>query len=136
MPDSAFTKAASIPLLQTLDISLTESGDRHAVMEVTVSEKHANYYGGAHGGLLASLADTVCFFPKPLIPSGLLVTTVNLNLNYMRPVDIGERLRARADLLRLGRRTANLNVSIVNEAGKQVVHGSAVLMIVGESEKA
>ena len=132
MSDEAFAKAASIPLLQTLDISLAESGEQHAVMEVTVSAKHANYYGGAHGGLLATLADTVCFFPLPLIPSGLQVTTVNLNLNYMRPVSLGERLRARADLLRLGRRSANLNVSIENETGKQVVQGTAVLMVLDE----
>ena len=132
MSDSAFAKAAAIPLLQTHDIRLVESDELHAVMEVTVSEKHANYYGGAHGGLLAALADTACFFPLPLIPSDTQVTTVNLNLNYMRPVSLGERLRVRADLLRLGRRTANLNVSIVNEAGKQVVQGTAVLMILEE----
>ncbi len=132
MPADAFAKAASIPLLQTLDIRLAESGVQHAVMELTVSEKHANYYGGAHGGLLATLADTVCFFPQPLIPSDLQVTTVNLNLNYMRPVALGEKLRARADLLRLGRRTANLTVSIENETGRQVAHGTAVLMVLDE----
>ena len=116
-------------MLKTLGISLLESSPRHAVMEVVVSEKHANFYGGTHGGLLATLADTACFFPQPLIPSGLHVSTVSLNLNYMRPVSIGEQIRARADLVRLGRRTANLNITITNDACKPVVQGTAVLMV-------
>lgn len=129
MTDSAFTKAASVPMLQTLDIKLVESGDNFAVMEVTVAEKHANYFGGAHGGLLATLADTACFFSRPLIPAGKTVTTVNLNLNYMRPAKLGDRLRSRAELVRLGRQTANLDIRISNESGKELVQGTAVLMI-------
>ena len=132
MTDSAFTKAASVPMLQTLDIRLVESGDNHAVMEVTVAEKHANYFGGAHGGLLAILADTACFFSRPLIPAGKKVSTVNLNLNYMRPARLGDRLRARAELVRLGRQTANLDIRITNESGKELVQGTAVLMILAD----
>ena len=74
----------AIALLRTLDIRLTEIGERHAVMEVDVAEKHGNYFGGAHGGLIATLVDTVCFFPRPLLPSGLLVTTANLNVSYIK----------------------------------------------------
>jgi len=135
MPDLAFAKAASIPMLQTLGIKLLESSERHAVMEVIVDQRHANFYGGTHGGLLATLADTACFFPQPLIPSGKQVATVSLSLNYMRPVRIGEHLRSRADLMRLGKRTANLSISILDDEGVQVVHGTSVLMIIGEASE-
>jgi len=117
MADIAFTRAASIPMLQTLGIRLVESGPEHAVMEVTVSEGHANFYGGTHSGLLATLADTACFFPRPLIPSGARIATTNFSLNYLRPASVGERLRGRAQLLRLGRRTANLEVRIETARG-------------------
>jgi acyl-coenzyme A thioesterase PaaI-like protein len=46
-------------------------------------------------GLLAALADTVCFFPRPLLPSGQAATTVNLNVSYVRPAAVGDRLLAR-----------------------------------------
>ena len=65
----------AIPLLQTLGIRLVENGERHAVMEVTVADGHRNFFGGAHGGLIATLVDTACFFPLPLLPAGRLVTT-------------------------------------------------------------
>jgi len=134
MTDSAFTRAAAIPMLQTLGITLVESGDTHAIMEVTVAEKHANFYGGTHGGLLATLADTTCFFPRPLIPSGVRAATTNLSLNYLRPAAVGEILRARADLLHFGRRTANLEIHIENAQGKLLVQGSAVLLVLEAKE--
>ena len=133
MEPATVDSASRISLLKTLDIHLAEIGPRHAVMEVTVAEKHLNYLGGAHGGLLATLVDTACFFPHPLLPSGRRVTTSNLNVNFLRPVAAGEHLRARSELLHLGRRTANLTVQVVNEEERLVAHGTATLMILGEA---
>jgi len=128
-PD-VFTTASQISLLQTLDIQLAEIGDHHAVMTVTVAEKHLNYLGGAHGGLLATLADTVAFFPRPLLPSGQNCTTTNLNVAYLRPAALGDTLFARAELLHLGRRTASVQVRIVNQADKLIAHGTTSLMLI------
>lgn len=118
----------AIPLLRTLDINLKEIGDSHAVMEVTVSDIHRNYFGGAHGGLIATLVDTVSFFPRPLLPSGRPCTTTNLNVTYARPAALGDTLTARSDLLHLGRRMASLAIRVVNQDGKLVAHGTATLM--------
>lgn len=54
-------QANQIGMLQTLGIRLTDVGDDYAVMEVIVDERHSNYFGGVHGGLLATLVDTVAF---------------------------------------------------------------------------
>ncbi len=124
----------AISLLRTLDIRLTVIGERHAVMEVVVAEKHGNYFGGAHGGLIATLVDTVCFFPRPLLPSGRLVTTTNLNVSYIRPAQMGERLTARSELLHMGRRTASLAVRVVDGDGRLVAHGTATLMVLSDPE--
>ncbi len=119
-----------VPLLQTLGIKLTEIGARHAIMEVTVSDIHRNYYGGAHGGLIATLVDTVSFFPKPLIPSGRSVTTTSLNINYVRAATVGDRLIARSELLHLGRRTASLSVRVLDGKDRLIAHGSATLLVI------
>ncbi len=124
----------AIALLRTLDIRLTKIGERHAVMEVVVAEKHGNYFGGAHGGLIATLVDTVCFFPKPLLPSGRLVTTTNLNVNYVRPAQVGDRLIARSELLHMGRRTASLAVRVSDGEGRLVAHGTATLMVLSDPD--
>jgi len=118
-----------IPLLRTLGIRLTEVGERHAVMEVDVADVHRNYYGGAHGGLIATLVDTVCFFPRPLIPSGLRLTTTGLTVAYIRPAKVGDHLVARSELLHVGRRTASLAARVTDGAGRLVAHGTATLMV-------
>ena len=103
-------------------------------MEVVVGDQHRNYFGGAHGGLIATLVDTVCFFPRPLLPSGRLVTTTNLNVSYIRPAQMGERLTARSELLHMGRRTASLAVRVVDGDGRLVAHGTATLMVLSDPE--
>jgi acyl-CoA thioesterase len=119
----------AIPLLRTLDIHLLEIGADYAVMEVTVGEQHRNYFGGAHGGLIATLVDTVSFFPRPLLPSGKSCTTTNLNVTYVRPAVMGDVLTARAELIHMGRRLASISVSVINREGKLVAHGSTTLML-------
>ncbi len=119
----------AIPLLRTLDIKLQEIGDDYAVMGVTVDERHRNYFGGAHGGLIATLVDTVSFFPRPLLPSGRLCTTTNLNITYVRPAIVGDTLTARAELVHMGRRMASIAVTVKSQKGKLVAHGTATLML-------
>ncbi len=129
MEPATLESGNAIALLRTLDIRLTEIGEQNAVMEVEVAEKHLNYLGGAHGGLIATLVDTVAFFPRPLLPSGRPVTTTNLNVTYVRPAQVGDRLTARSELLHMGRRTASITVRVVDGKGRLVAHGSATLMV-------
>jgi len=117
-----------IPLLVTLGIRLSAMGPDFCQMEVTVDERHLNFYGGAHGGLLATLVDTVCFFAEPLLPAGRQLTTSQLSVNYLRPVARADHLVARSKILHLGRRTVHVDVSIVNQHGALVVHGTATLL--------
>ena len=134
MKPATIESANQIGMLQTLGITLTEIGDDYAVMEVTVDARHSNYFGGGHGGLLATLADTVCFFPKPLLPAGRLVTTVNLNVSYLKAAGMGDHLTARSHLVHLGKRTASLTVRITDGQDRLLVHGTATLAVLKQPE--
>lgn len=118
-----------IPFLKTLGVSLREVAEQHAEMVVTIDDRHLNYMGTAHGGLISALIDTVCFFPKPLIPSGVKLTTVNLDVSYLRPAQKGDTLVARSELLHLGRRTARLSVKVADQDHRLIAQGGATLMI-------
>jgi len=119
----------AISMLRTLNIHLREIGDNHAIMEVTVGELHRNYFGGAHGGLIATLVDTVSFFPRSLLPSGKSCTTTNLNITYVRPALMGDVLTARAESMHTGRRMASVAVTVKNQEDKLVAHGTTTLMM-------
>lgn len=120
---------SAISMLKTLNVRLKEIGAEYAVMEVTVSDLHRNYFGGAHGGLIATLIDTVSFFPQPLLPSGTACTTTNLSVTYVRPAVVGDVLTARSELVHMGKRMASLTVTVHNQEGKLVAHGTTTLML-------
>jgi len=122
-------KVQDIPFLKTLGVSVQEIAERHAEMTVTIDDRHLNYMGTVHGGLISALVDTVCFFPKPLIPSGLKLTSVDLNVSYVRPALKGDTLVARSELLHLGRRTARLTVKVTDQDHGLVAYGTATLMV-------
>jgi acyl-CoA thioesterase len=118
-----------IAMLRTLNIRLREIGEQHAIMEVEVGDIHRNYFGGAHGGLIATLVDTVSFFPRPFLPSGRSCTTTNLSVTYVRPAIVGDILTARGELVHIGRRLASIAVTVKNQDDKLVAHGSTTLML-------
>jgi acyl-CoA thioesterase len=122
-------KVKDIPFLKTLGVSVMDITEKHAEMTVTIDERHLNYMGTVHGGLISALVDTVCFFPKPLIPSGLKLTTVDLNVSYVKPALQGDTLVARSELLHLGRRTARLSVKVTDQDHGLVAYGTATLMV-------
>ncbi len=121
---------AGIALARHLGFELLEVGPETAVMAVTVDERHGNYLGGLHGGVLAALVDTVAFFPGRLLPSGLRFTTEGLELHFMRPAGPGARIVARADILRLGRRVATVQVQAKAGQGQLLCHAVATLLTV------
>lgn len=133
MQPATLDRANAISLLKTLGIHLVEIGDRHAVMQVEIDERHRNYLGGVHGGVIATLIDTVCFFPQPLLPSGQAATTVDLNVSYVRSANVGDRLSARAELLHMGRRTASLAVRVFDQHERLIAHGTTTLLLLAES---
>jgi acyl-CoA thioesterase len=128
VPPATLKSGSRIPFLATLGIRLEEIGERHAVMRVAVGKRHRNYFGGVHGGLIATLVDTVAFFPRPFLPSGRLLTTSNLVVTYVRPAKVGDILSSRAEVVHLGRRTASLTVRVTDQDDRLVAHGSASLM--------
>jgi len=122
-------KVQDIPFLKTLGVKVKEIAEEHAEMSVTIDDRHLNYMGTVHGGLISTLIDTVCFFPAPLIPSGLKLTTVDLNVSYVKSSWQGDTLVARSELLHLGRRTARLSVKVTDQNQSLVAYGTATLMV-------
>jgi acyl-CoA thioesterase len=82
---------------------LEELGDGTARMTMPVHARHKQIHGVVHGGILASLADTAgAMAAYPLVPRGTRLATVEMNINYLEPVDRGP-IQARSAVLRLGR---------------------------------
>src|SRR5262245_57585199 len=97
-----------------LGIRTVEDGPGYLVAEIDVRPDLLNPFGSAHGGVLAALVDhvlgTVLY---PLIPRGAWAATTEFKLNLLAPVSDGV-LRARSEVLSLGRRTAVVRIDATN----------------------
>lgn len=91
----------------------------------------ANPLGIVHGGIAATLLDTVmgCAVHTTLA-AGVSYTTLELKVNYVRAARIsGQTLTGTGTVIHGGRRVATAEGRIVDEQGKLIAHGTTTCMI-------
>ena len=73
--------------------------DNEVVIEFTPEERHCGFKSWLHGGITASLLDEAMFWAAAV---GLqrMVATAELSVRYLKPVPIGTKLRAVAQLVK------------------------------------
>jgi uncharacterized protein (TIGR00369 family) len=77
-----------IPFNQRCGFAVTRWDDDGVRMEVDETHEHSNGAGSVHGGVIATLVDTVAnaaAIPLDDFPPGSSVATVSMTVNYMRP---------------------------------------------------
>jgi len=118
------------PYFQLLSMRIREMGLGYSVVEIDVSEKHLNPFGGVHGGLFSSIIDSAAswalFYSIEDETAGL--TSVDLNLSYLSP-GLGGKLIAEGRQIKLGRTLgyADCKVTDVNE--KLLAFGTLTVMV-------
>ncbi len=94
---------------------------------------HANLQGTVHGGVLATLADTAAGLAvRSAIPPGSRHVTVNLDVQYLAPANMGPLL-ATGRVVRLGRRIAFAEAD-VSDAGGELLARAQVTVAVSRTE--
>ena len=119
------------PLGVLLGFRCIDVGDGYAVFEGTPGEEHYNPQSVVHGGWMASVLDSAlgCAI-ETRIPAGRSYGTIELKVNYVRPVtgDTG-RMTCRGEIIHFGRRMATSEARLVGGDGKLYAHGSCTCMI-------
>jgi len=89
-----------------------------ATLALEVRKELTQNHGVVHGGAIASLIDTATAFAIiSLLAPKERVTTVDLTISYLRPVN-GGRLRATARVVRAGRRLFVVSAEVLDKTGK------------------
>lgn len=118
-------------MARLMNMRLVEVSEGRAVFAVEPDERHYNGIGIAHGGLAATLLDSAlgCAV-NTLMPAGRIFTTLEMKLNYVRPMrrETGG-VRCEAAVLHVGRRVAAAEGRIVDARGKLYAHGTATCML-------
>ena len=91
-----------------------------AVFRYIVRPWEANRVGGLHGGVMASMLDHACGLTATAW-LGHWAPTMSMNIDYIRPAEIGDRLLAAATVVSFGRRLIRMRGELRNEATGKVV---------------
>jgi uncharacterized protein (TIGR00369 family) len=120
------------PLGGLLGIELRSMGDGEARFVMEVGPEHANPMGTLHGGVLCDIGDAALSsaYMSTVGPDESF-TTVDLTVNFLRPVWVG-RLEAVGRVLHRGRTVGLAECEITDEDGKLVARLSGTCMTLRE----
>src|SRR5699024_8716239 len=115
-----------------LGMRFDEVEEGRVVMSAETKPDFSNPLGTVHGGIAATLLDSVmgCAVHTAL-DAGVGYTTLELKTNYIRAARIdGQRLTAEGTTIHVGRTTATAEGRIVDERGKLIAHATTTCLII------
>lgn len=114
-----------------LGMRFDEVDHGRVVMSVQTRPDFSNPLGTVHGGIAATLLDSVvgCAV-HTMLPAGVSYTTLELKVNYVRAVQTnGQVITATGTIIHFGQRTATAEGRILDPRGKLVAHATTTCLI-------
>jgi uncharacterized protein (TIGR00369 family) len=118
-------------IARLLGMSFDELEEGRVVMSLRTKPDFLNPIGVVHGGIAATLLDSVmgCAVHSALA-AGTGYTTLELKVNYIRAVGTDDKLLVgTGTVLHLGRRTATAEGRVVDERGSLIAHATTTCMV-------
>lgn len=117
------------PVGDLIGFDVPEAGDGRAVVTLQSGSQHFNPMGTLHGGILCDIADTamgVAF--ASTLALGESFTTVELKINYLRPVREA-KLRAEGRVVQRGRTIGYVECEVTDENGKLIAKSNSTCLV-------
>ncbi|MGH7713854.1 MAG: PaaI family thioesterase [Gemmatimonadaceae bacterium] len=116
------------PIATLIGFSLTAISPGEVVVEFTAGRQHANPMGTLHGGILCDIADAAMGMAYArTLAEGETFTTLELKINYLRPVWTGQ-LRAVGRIVKRGNTVGLVECDITDEQQRLVARASSTCM--------
>lgn len=120
----------TVPYPNWLGIKIAKLSAGHADLSLAIKKNHQQYQGIAHGGVLASLADTAATFAAlTIIPENTDVVTIEFKVNFLSATPSGT-IVARGRTVRVGSRVAVADVEIYGPLKDRLVMTGTFTMLV------
>jgi uncharacterized protein (TIGR00369 family) len=127
---------AAVPAgwMETLGARITESQPGRVVLELEAGPQHRHGGGVVQGGVIAQIADAAMGMSlATLQEDGLWNTTVELKINFLRPVVSG-RIRAVGRVVEMKHTLLFSEADVLDEQGRLVARASSTCMPVPEGQ--
>ncbi|WP_158885708.1 PaaI family thioesterase [Amycolatopsis anabasis] len=112
-----------------LGLRLREARAGEVELDWTPPPALCNFAGGVDGGYIAMVFDQVCCNAAvSRCDRGYPMLTLNLTVDYFRPVVAGHSYRARAELVHFGRKRLVARASLLDSADSLLAQASATVL--------
>ena len=131
MKQTAAAEDRSAYIGTLIGLSIDEVGFGEVTMSLVTRPDMANPLGTLHGGICATLLDSVmgCAVHTTL-EAGVGYGTLELKVNYVRSVPVdGVKLTATAKIIHVGSKTATAEGRAHDPQGRLVAHGTTTCMV-------
>jgi uncharacterized protein (TIGR00369 family) len=121
----------SPPICHLVDFTFDRVDDGRVEMVLTPQESQYNPIGSVHGGIIATVLDSVMAAAvQTKLPVGRAYTTLEIKVNYLRGVnrETGP-MTAVGSVIHLGRRTAMAEASLSDAGGKLYAQASTTCLL-------
>jgi uncharacterized protein (TIGR00369 family) len=121
----------SAPMVRLLGMQFTLVEEGRVVLEGELRPEFENGLGIAHGGFAATMLDSALSCAvNTVMPAGKIFTTLEMKINYIRPVTRESgRLTCTGTVVHAGRTTATAEGRIVDSEGKLYSHGTVTCVL-------
>lgn len=122
-------RSLKVPFWKRVGMRVEEASPGEAAVRVPYDAGLRNANGVVHGGVVFAAADSaIAIALLGLIENRAPIATIELKINFLRPVD-GEDLLARARIIHCGRRTAVGEATVFDGSGRAVARALATYAI-------
>ncbi len=94
-------------------------GPGHSRASLTITEQMTNFHGMTHGGVIFALGDLA--FAAAGNSRGQVAVALNVNIHFLRPSTVGDRLVAEARERHLEGRTGLYDITVIEETSGTLV---------------
>src|SRR5437773_11235752 len=120
--------------METLGARISEAEPGRVVLELVAGPQHRHGGGVVQGGVITQIADAAMGMSlATLQPDGTWNTTIELKINFVRPVREG-RLRAIGRVVEIKQSLMFSEADVVDERGRLVARASSTNMAVPEGQ--
>jgi uncharacterized protein (TIGR00369 family) len=123
------------PVVNAMGMRLDEVDHGRVHFSMDAQAWMCNPSGTVHGGMVATLLDTVLTLAiVSKLPDGKSCTTVQLNINYVRPLfPSGEPVRAEGVALHVGTTIGTSEARAYDHRGKMIAHATSTIAIMDDA---
>lgn len=116
------------PLMDWLKAQVIAVEEGKIEIQFTVEKYMLNPIGILHGGIMATMLDEVMGAACFTLGRPVGYATINMNLDYLNPAKVGEKVIAKGTIVRAGKTVVHAEAILVNEDEKVLAKATSNLI--------